>query len=82
MTKIKYLQDGWKEYESTLEDYVAGTLMQQESQGQLEQIEEKTDIIATAFGKLIKHLHDNNQLKLTDIEYILSTYEGLTYKEE
>ena len=81
MTKIKYLQDGWKEHESNIEDYVTNTLMTTINYVQVEQAEERIETIAKAFGKLIKHLHANNQLKLPDIEDILTTYEGLTYKE-
>ena len=82
MTMIKYLQDGWKEHESNIEDYVTNTLMTTMIYGRVEQAEERIEAIAKAFGELIKHLHANNQLKLPDIEDILSTYEGLTYKEE
>ena len=48
MTKIKYLQDGWKEHESNIEDYVTNTLMTTINYVQVEQAEERIETIAKA----------------------------------
>ena len=82
MTKIKYLQNGWKEHESNIEDYVTGSLLKTLNYEPLETTNEKIENIASAFAQLISILHDNNQLKLHDITRILTTYESLTYKED